>query len=148
MCCDGIVTEFNKEEGILLSVFRASISTTGFTNKSLHVKHVLHTEALQSHATASVDGGRTKVKGCLCRQVAVLPVQLGENYSHYFIVGTRIPWATFGTALCSVALSTRQNTFYEYVTLRTALFSFLFSRYITYVKLVIAFCFYPSVLDI
>ena len=32
-----------------------------------------------------------------------------------------MPWAAFGTALCSVTLSTRQNTFY--VTLETALFS-------------------------
>jgi len=36
------------------------------TNTSWHVTHLLHTEALQSHATASGNGGRTKVKRCLC----------------------------------------------------------------------------------
>jgi hypothetical protein len=47
-------------------MLRASISMTRFTNLSWHFKHLLHTEALQSHATASGDRGRTKVKGCLC----------------------------------------------------------------------------------
>jgi len=47
-------------------MFRASISMTRFTNTSWHVTHRLQTEALQSHATAIGDGGRTKVKGCVC----------------------------------------------------------------------------------
>ena len=47
------------------AIFGASISMTRFTDTS-HVTHLLHTEALQSHATANGDGGRTKVKGFLC----------------------------------------------------------------------------------
>ena len=67
MCCGGTVTELNtKELEYRCAVFRACISTTRFTDVSWHVKHQLHTEALQSHSTASGDGGRTKVKGCLC----------------------------------------------------------------------------------
>ena len=33
---------------------------------SWHIKHLLHTETLQDHVTVSGDGGRIKVKGCLC----------------------------------------------------------------------------------
>jgi hypothetical protein len=47
-------------------IFRASIFMTRFTNNSWHVEHLLHTETLHSHANASEDGGRTKVKGCPC----------------------------------------------------------------------------------
>ena len=48
------------------AMFRASIFMTRFTNASWHVKHLLHTKAFHSHATASGNGGRTKVKGCPC----------------------------------------------------------------------------------
>ena len=43
-------------------IFRASILTTRFTNMSYRVKHLLHIEALQVHASVSGDGRRTKVK--------------------------------------------------------------------------------------
>ena len=66
MCFGGIVADFNTKKIYRYAMFHAFISTTGFTNASLHVKHLLHTVALQSHATASRDGGRTNVKGCLC----------------------------------------------------------------------------------
>ena len=68
MCCGGNVTEFNTQKWHTYRcvIFHASISMTRFTNKSWHFKHLLHTEALQSHANVSGDEGRTKVKGCLC----------------------------------------------------------------------------------
>ena len=61
-------TEFNTQKWhtYRCAILRASISMTRFTNMSWHFKHLLHTEALQSHATASGDGGRTKVNVCLC----------------------------------------------------------------------------------
>jgi len=52
---------------------------------SYSVKHSLHIEALQGHASVSGDRGRTKVK-CLLQQAVLLPTQLGRNQSHYFIV--------------------------------------------------------------
>jgi hypothetical protein len=61
--------EFNthiKKMAYRCAMFRASIFVTRFTNTSWHVKYLLHTEALHSHATASGNGGRTKVKRCLC----------------------------------------------------------------------------------
>ena len=65
MCCGGNVTELNtKEMAYHCAMFHASISTR-FTDM-WHIKHELRTEALQSHLTASGDGGRTKVKGWLC----------------------------------------------------------------------------------
>ena len=67
MCCGGTVTELNtKEIAYRCAMFHASISTTRFTDMSWHIKHELRSEALQSHLTANGDGGRTKVKGCLC----------------------------------------------------------------------------------
>ena len=62
---------------------------TRFTNTSWHFKHLLYTKALHSHATASEDWGRTKVKVCPFWRTAVSPVQPGENRSHYFTVGPR-----------------------------------------------------------
>jgi hypothetical protein len=55
-----------KEKAHRCAMCRAYIFMTSFTNTSWHVKHLLHTEALHSHATARGDGGRTKVKGCPC----------------------------------------------------------------------------------
>jgi len=81
-CCRGIVTEFNtKKDGILLHDvlcfhFHDDVHKQVLT---WHVMHLFHTGALQSHATASGDGGRTKIKGCLCQPAAVLPVQLGKK---------------------------------------------------------------------
>jgi len=68
MCCGGIVTEFNtkRKDGILLCNVSCFLFMTRFTNTSWHVKHLLHTEVLHSHATASEDRGRMKVKGCPC----------------------------------------------------------------------------------
>jgi len=48
------------------AMFRASIFVTRFANTSWHVRHLLHNEWLQSHATASGDRRRIKVNGCLC----------------------------------------------------------------------------------
>ena len=68
MCCGGIVTEFNtkRKDGISLNDVPCFLFMTRFTNTSWHVKHLLHTEALHGHATASEDRGRKKVKGCPC----------------------------------------------------------------------------------
>jgi hypothetical protein len=68
-----------KKDGILLLVAPCLHFHDEFTNTSWHVKHLLNTEALLSHAIASGDGGRTEVKGGPCWRTAVLPVQLGEN---------------------------------------------------------------------
>jgi hypothetical protein len=57
------------------AVFCASIFVTRFTNTSWHVRHLLHIESLQRHATASKDRERIKVNGCLCWWAAVLSVQ-------------------------------------------------------------------------
>ena len=48
------------------AMFRASIFVTRFANTSWHLRHLLHNESLQSHATVSGDTGRIKVNGCLC----------------------------------------------------------------------------------
>jgi hypothetical protein len=72
MRCGGTVTEINtKKVANRCAMFRTSIFMTRFTDTSWHVKHLLHSEVLHSHATAFGDGGRTKVKGCPCWRPAV-----------------------------------------------------------------------------
>jgi len=83
MCCGGTVTEFNTKKKKIMTyrcaMFRVSISMTRFTKNFLTCHAPTSHWALQSHATARGDGGRNKVKGCLCKRAAVLPVELGEN---------------------------------------------------------------------
>ena len=64
-----------KKMAYRLAISRASIFMTRFTNTSWHVRHLLHNESLQRHATGSRDRARIKVNGCLCWWAVVLPVQ-------------------------------------------------------------------------
>jgi hypothetical protein len=61
MYCGGTVTELKKIGGggsFCYVMFSPPIFMARFTNISGHVKHLLHTVALHSHATAGGDGGK------------------------------------------------------------------------------------------